>query len=263
VTAITRTTSAGYEISEIDLKISSFTSNTKIAVIAPLYEYFRFTQLNVECFMDGLATFNVGQGFTGMAFGVGFIPSDNADYGTANSFDDLMQFPNSKITTSGKVIRLKIPAKDLYGSTPVKWYHTATTGTPPIADSSVGTVTYITRAVGAQSLSSIASYITLRGEVEFKAPLIGGAAVGKPPLDWFTRVVDVGSSGSCPPGLVAIVQPEHKLAEEKEDSPSLVVVDQSHFEDDPMDEKYAKLELVRAPTSKSLRTRLSVSSAGR
>jgi len=226
VTSISRTASSGYEISEIDITVANFTTNTKIKVVAPLYEYWRIVNLEIDAFMDTVGVpiwTGAAAGAVGFSLGIGFIPSDNADFGVATNFDDLMQFPNSSIGPSSKRLRLRLGPKDLYKSTPTKWYHTATTGSPPVADSSVGTVTYITRSLGGLAAQNVASYVTIRGEVEFKAPLIGGAATRKSSsLLYRTLVVREPETErkSVPPEwiqAVTIVQPADNLEQPSAD----------------------------------------------
>jgi hypothetical protein len=181
VTEVQRTTSNGYEISTINLSIPNFASNSRVRTVAALYEYFRISKLKVKCISDTSAV-NIFSGasnfLVGYSHGVGFIPSASSDFTTPTSYDGLLQLPEAKMAPSNHVLTLNVGAKNLYGATPTKWYHTATTGTPPTADSSAGTVVYVTRSSTAQGSLQTYSYVDLEGVVEFKAPLKSGSAVG-------------------------------------------------------------------------------------
>ena len=188
ITTIQRTASLGYEISEIELKIASFGASSRVRVMAGLYEYFRFRKLSVEAITDtAMATVVVvadaKQYFPGYAHGLGFEPSAAADFTAVTSFDDLMQLPKSTMGPCHQRLRLSLSRANMQGSNPVKWFHTATTGTPPVADSVAGTLTYVSRTPAACSSQGTYSYIIIRGEVEFTAPLASGAAeLTQPPI---------------------------------------------------------------------------------
>lgn len=174
VTTVLRTSSAGYEISTINLNIASFTSGSRVRTFAGLYEFFRFKDLSVRtmCDASGVPTSTAtATNFIGLAHGVGFVPSAAADLTSPVTFSDLMNMPNATMGPASKVLGLKMGPRALYQSSPTKWYHTSTTGTPPVADSSVGTIVYITRSSNMTSVQSMNSYIELTGVVEYKAPL--------------------------------------------------------------------------------------------
>jgi hypothetical protein len=114
--------------------------------------------------------------FVGLAHGVGFIPSASADFSSPSNFTDLAQFPNFKMNPSQLPVSIQMASGGLYGSTPVKWYHTSSTGTPPTADSSAGTIVYATRSATAQGGQTTYSYVEVDGLLEFRSPVQGGAS---------------------------------------------------------------------------------------
>lgn len=185
VTDIQRSSSAGYEISEIDLTIGSFSATSRVRALAQFYEYWRFKKLNIRAFCDltGVLEYEATPGgiACGVAHGVGFIPSAGADFKTAVSFNDLMQYPNAEMAAGAQALRLSMGPSALFQSTPTKWYHTTNQGSPPAADLSAGVITYMTRFGAAPGGGVSYSYIVLEGELEFKASLIGTASMSVAP----------------------------------------------------------------------------------
>jgi hypothetical protein len=193
VTDIPRSTSAGYEISEINLAISSFAAGSRVAALAPFYEYFRISKLDVEAFAGWHpCSTQTTAAMTNMdcSTGLGFIPSSNVDFGAVSSFNDLMQFPDATMGICGSKLRLRLGPRQLYGATPVKWFHTTVTGTPPLADSSVGTITWVTRMSNGINTAP-RSYVVVKGVMEFKGSLIGSASVDRPMVQDLTETKSV------------------------------------------------------------------------
>lgn len=181
VTTIQRSATVGYEISEIDLTIASFSATSRVRALAQFYEFFRFKKLDVKaiCDVTGIMDYETSTGgvAAGVSHGLGFIPSAAADFKTATSYDDLMQYPNADLATGSQTLRLTMSPSQLYQSTPTKWYHTTNQGSPPSADLSAGVVSYITRFGSAPDGGISYSYVVLEGVIEFKASLIGTASL--------------------------------------------------------------------------------------
>jgi hypothetical protein len=177
VTTIPRTTGAGYEISEIDLAIASFASTSPVRVMAALYENFRVRNLRVQAVYDsqGVVTATTAiVSFMGFAHALAFMPESNGLYGTATSFQDVLQLPSAKIGPGSRSLALRISKREL-GHNPLKWYNTnMTTGTPAPGSGSPGSITYATRSLTGQTTNYSNSYIVMSGVVEFCNPLASG-----------------------------------------------------------------------------------------
>lgn len=194
VFSVARKTAAGYEVTELDLAIAGFASTTRIRTMAALYEYFRLANLNVEVVSDCNGTWAGVAVSSACAFShaIAFIPSALPDYSAPTQYSDLMQFPDAQMGHVSRVLRLKLARKQLEASTPVKWYHTSTTGSVPAADSSPGTLTLMTYTAWVQSAQLANHFVIVSGVAEFKAPLIGGAALAR----YVTPTVTISEPGS-------------------------------------------------------------------
>jgi len=173
--SVRRKTAANYEFTEIDLNIAAF-SGDRVAAFAPFYEYFRICTLHITLFNDCPGNTCFGDAaltqLLGRSHGLAFVPSASADFGAVTSWDDLMQFPDATYGPTHERQHLRLGPKQLYRSTPVKWYHTKTTGTPPVADSSAGTITYGTYQIFTTSSQSFSTaFLLIEGEIELKSPL--------------------------------------------------------------------------------------------
>jgi hypothetical protein len=138
-----------------------------------------------EVMRRALALINSGNFyFVGLAHAVGFIPSSSSDFTPPSDFNEVMQFPNAVLRPAQHEMKISMSPSQLYGSSPTKWYHTTTTGTPPVADSSAGAIVYATRSAFGQAAQSTYSYVTISGVLELKAPISNGDALGLTCTTW-------------------------------------------------------------------------------
>lgn len=179
VTTIPRTATAGFEISEIDLAISAFSSTSAVRVMAALYENFRVRDLRIHAYYDSAGVFSGFSGpvytFAGFSHALGFIPESNALYSTASSYQDVLQLPSAQMGAGSKPLSLRIGSRELAHNS-LKWYNTASTGTPPTGSLSPGSITYATHTLVAQTSNASRSYVVITGVVEFCNPISSGLA---------------------------------------------------------------------------------------
>lgn len=180
VTTILRSVTAGYEISAINLNIPSFAAGSRVRTFAGLYEFFRFRNLRVKV-VNAVRAVGIAPStayyLPSYTHGVAYIPSAVASFTAPSSFDDLMQLPEAMMAPTGEPLSIRMSRAKLQGSSPVKWYHTATTGSPPAADSSAGTIVYATRTLLTQTEPYAEAYIQIEGVVEFCSPIASGDAL--------------------------------------------------------------------------------------
>ncbi len=180
VTAVQRTTTVGFEINTINLNIASFASGSRVRSIASLYEFYRFKNLRVHVMADsmGVAVANAAASrLLGYSHAVGFVPSAAGNLTVPTSYADLADFPNFLLGHAGRELTLNMNSSMLAGSNPVKWFHTATTGSPSSSELSPGTIVYMTRLGESQSSATSFSYIEISGVIEVKAPLHSGNTI--------------------------------------------------------------------------------------
>jgi len=157
-------------IQEVKLTIAN--CGARIIAIGDVFSYWRISRLHVYSNMS----------VTSSPAASTFVPNDicgeQAIAFTAASFDNftipttfaqLNDFPVFTYGNSLRQLSIKLGPKDLYGSTPVKWFNTATQGSSQFQ--SPGTLEYVVANTVAVTNFQMSGVFTMEGTVEFKQPI--------------------------------------------------------------------------------------------
>jgi len=144
----------------------------RISAIAICYEFFRISNLKVTSFVNaGFLTYDtVGATKVGIVNGlhwVGFDPEADVGTGAVTSYTQASQFPHFNYGNIRERLTFRVGPKGLYLATPLKWYHTATTGSIAADAASAGCIYY-----GSQNDIATGSpptqQLLIEGTIQFK-----------------------------------------------------------------------------------------------
>jgi hypothetical protein len=139
------------------------------------FEFFRLSALKITAMQDAIGdTYNSGAGqqqVNGWSTFIAFDPAPVADTTAPSTLALLSQLPEFAMGNGMNKAVISLGPQDLYLATPVKWYHTATTGSPNASDLSAGALYVgldLDLAVGAGTADV---FVQIEGVLELKAPV--------------------------------------------------------------------------------------------
>lgn len=171
-------------VTELELKPSNL--GARVAAIAPSFEYFRVSKLRSELFSSIVGPVrNRDAGVTDVTIGtidgemfMSYEPSDASRTGAPTTRSEMAQ---AALFTGGNPyakLAFDVPRKVLLG-TPVKWFDTASTGSPPSGNLVQGLVWVLTLNYHTNDASSASEVLNiLEGTIEFRGMI--SPALSKP-----------------------------------------------------------------------------------
>ncbi len=183
ITTMPRNTKAFFRVFASNTRTTSGTTFTKLnltpgnlgtrtASLGQCFEFFRISKLRVWSLISannvGTATLVMG---SSVDHAIAFDSDVSADVGTPTSLADIQSLRHLEVGNVWQKVEIKVGPRDLYQSTPTKWYNVSSTGSPPGAMSSAGTVIYRLGVAGTGTLETVNQIVFIEGEMEFSTPV--------------------------------------------------------------------------------------------
>jgi len=166
--------SSGFVATAYTLTQAAGFLGTRASQIMKNFEFFRLSSLRITVMQDsiGASTGPTGaNSVPGYASFLAFDPAPAADTTAPTTLLLLSQLPEFAMDNGHSMARLSLGPGDLYGATPVKWYHTTTTGSPNASDLSAGCVYTGVDLDLAPTAGNASIYLLLEGVLQLKAPV--------------------------------------------------------------------------------------------
>jgi len=166
--------SSGFVATAYTLTQAAGFLGTRASQIMKNFEFFRVSSLRVTVMQDSIGAVVGPTGANsvpGFASFLAFDPAPAADTTAPTTLLLLSQLPEFAMDNGHSMARISLGPSDLYGATPVKWYHTTTTGSPNASDLSAGCVYTATDLDIAPTSGNANIYLLLEGVLQLKAPV--------------------------------------------------------------------------------------------
>lgn len=212
-------TAATVVVTELELKPSNM--GDRVAAIALCFEYFRITKLRLKTYSSVVgpvhydsSTLNVNLGVLEGYMATAYEPSDTSRTGAPTNLAGMSGAAVFETGSLYETYRQVVPRNVLLG-TPVKWFDTTATGTPPSGNQVQGLVwVYSYNNNPNDSTNGASVNVVIEGEIEFKGMIspslsftktIAGSKDEKDAQDDFVQVLQHGppvilGAGAAVPG---------------------------------------------------------------
>lgn len=159
-------------ITELDLVPANL--GTRVAAVAPCFEYYRIHKLDVQAFSSVVGPvhydsdiLNVNLGTMGGIMAVAFEPSDTTRTNVPTSLNEMLQAAEAMCGSLYDRLHYKVPRAVLLGA-PLKWWNTSSTGTPTetLTQGLLWTYTYNAQTNDASVADAV--HVVLQGEIQFR-----------------------------------------------------------------------------------------------
>lgn len=191
-------------ITVTELEIKPANLGARVAAIAPSFEYYRVTKLRLKCFStvvgpvrnrDGGVT-DVTIGVIGGVMGCSYVDSDTSRTGVITTLNELIAMPAADMGNCYESFYFDV-AKSVLFATPVKWFDTGSTGTPPSGNQVQGLVSTLTLNLHTNDASGTDSAIVVvEGVIEFRGTISPGLSMAhRRPILSDQKVSDETSDG--------------------------------------------------------------------
>jgi len=160
-------------VTELELKPANL--GTRVAAIGACFEYFKIPKLRLKMFSDVVgpthydsSILNVTLGTIGGSMAIGYEPSDTSRTGVPTTFNEIIQAAEADCGSLYEKISFAVPGKVLLG-TPVKWFDTGSTGSPPSGNQVQGLIWTLTKNQETND-AAIGNnvFVLLEGMIEFR-----------------------------------------------------------------------------------------------